>query len=125
MFFKRYKRLYPPVLSGLSFPSPPPPPPAEKTAATLNTGGFRSRLTLIKEISCFQRACLSDMTLCLRKLPRSIVRTQEGLIDGVFEGGKTRVSAQATFIFNTPPPPPPRSQISFALKKYQPYFKKR
>ena len=43
------------------------------------------------------------MTFCLRKLPPPIVRTRGGLIDGAYEGGKTRVSAQATFLLNTVP----------------------
>jgi len=48
------------------------------------------------------RACLTWHSAYVN-YPHQSLEHRPGLIDGVFEGGKTRVSAQATFILNTAP----------------------
>ena len=55
---------------------PPPPPPEKNLQHLTQVGRLPVSSYCDKKTSCYQRACLSNMTLCLRKLPPSIVRTQ-------------------------------------------------
>ena len=97
----------------------PPPPPSRKKNCNTYTVVLRSPLTLIKEISCYQRTCLCNMTFCLvRKLPASIVRAQVRVNRWRLWRWKDEKSLCTSDL------PSQCGQISFALKKYQPHLKK-